>query len=151
MMRGKPGSVLTLTLEKLRKISFQRGASGNIGIRWEVKYLANNSFTALLILELEPDGPAGSPCLPICVSQNVFVVSVPWSESFYLFLFHHLRSVASCINKLAHTLIIVLYLAIGEADMLAEALIVLRYACDIKESEYNKKDFFPSQIYNFGF
>jgi len=58
MMRGKPGSVLTLTLEKLRKISFQRGASGNIGIRWEVKYLANNSFTALLILELVPDGPA---------------------------------------------------------------------------------------------
>ena len=35
--------------------------------------------------------------------------------------------------------------------MLAEALIVLRYAFDKKDSEYNKKDFFPSQIYNFGF
>ena len=125
-MRGNPGSVITLTLEKLRKISFRRGASGNVGIRWEVKYLANNSFTALLILELVPDGPAGSLCLSICVSQNVSVASMPWSESFYLFLSHHLRSVASCINKLAHTLIIISYLAIEEADMLAEALIVLR-------------------------
>ena len=125
-MRGSPGSVITLTLEKLRKIMII-----SAGSKWQRWYPLASKVSCQQFLHCFAHTWACTrracrftllayTCFPKCFCGIHALVRKLLS----LFI-PSLRSVASCINKLAHTLIIS-YLAIDEADMSAEALIVLR-------------------------